>query len=263
MGTTLEGKVNLANGTQLWTVPVTGSYTIEAFGASGADGTYTGVDNPTLRKGGPGAKIKGAFHLVKDTRLKILVGQMGEQSRNFPDRPGGGGGGTFVTMFDNTPLIIAGGGGGGSTAKDQFESGDPGQATENGTRCGGTAGMGGEVCSASTGAVDQSLMGSGGAGLLGNGAEGGIGGSLGDFSVSFIKGGIGGKCPSSHGGFGGGGYAMIFGGGGGGYSGGGVVGTSTKGAAGGGGSYNGGSHQQNTAAINKGDGKVIVTLTRP
>ena len=44
--------------------------------------------------------------------------------------------------------------------------------------------------------------------------------------------------------------------------GGGVVGTQTKGTAGGGGSYNAGTDQQNIAGVNKGDGKVIITLRR-
>ena len=52
----------------------------------------------------------------------------------------------------------------------------------------------------------------------------------------------------------------MMGGGGGGYSGGGVVGSSSSGVAGGGGSYNIGTNQQNKAGVNKGDGKVIITL---
>ena len=49
-------------------------------------------------------------------------------------------------------------------------------------------------------------------------------------------------------------------GGGGGYSGGGVVGNTTGGVAGGGGSYNIGANKQNLAGVNKGDGKVFITL---
>ena len=41
---------------------------------------------------------------------------------------------------------------------------------------------------------------------------------------------------------------------------GGVVGTHTKGTTVGGGSYNGGTNQQNAAGVNKGDGKLIITL---
>ena len=141
--------------------------------------------------------------------------------------------------------------------KKQFEDGDPGQATENGTRCGGTGGNGGQPCNADTGSVDVAIPVGGGAGLKGNG--GGSGGVI-TSSLSFINGGTGGICPTSKGGFGGGGFGFVMGGGGGGYSGGGVVGSSSSGVAGGGGSYNIGTNQQNKAGVNKGDGKVIITL---
>ena len=52
----------------------------------------------------------------------------------------------------------------------------------------------------------------------------------------------------------------MAGGGGGGYSGGGVLRGSSSGVAGGGGSYDIGTNQQNKAGVNKGDGKVIITL---
>ena len=259
-GTSLEGKVTLNNGIQIWTVPVTGTYVIEATGGSGGNGTDETQSNPlpwTL--GGLGAKITGFFQLSQGTQLKILVGQEGSTSSPFPDRPGGGGGGTFVTLSDDTPLIIAGGGGGGGAARHQFTSGDPGQTTGDGTQCGGTGGTGGQVCNADTGKSDSSLIAGGGAGLRGDGKGGG---GIVTRSLGFTNGGTGGTCPGSHGGFGGGGAAMVLGGGGGGYSGGGVVGTKTKGTAGGGGSYNVGTDQQNMAGVNKGDGKVIITLKR-
>ena len=53
---------------------------------------------------------------------------------------------------------------------------------------------------------------------------------------------------------------FLYGGGGGGYSGGGITGTTTSGTAGGGGSFNSGLHQVNDAGVNKGHGKVIITL---
>ena len=258
-GTSLEGKVTLNNGIQIWTVPVNGIYVIEASGGSGGNGTDGTQSYPlTWRLGGLGAKIIGTFKLSRGTQIKILVGQEGGTSISFPDRPGGGGGGTFVTLSDNTPLIIAGGGGGGA-ARNQFTDGDPGQATANGTQCGGTGGIGGQVCSADTGNSDSSLRSGAGAGLRGDGI-GGI--AIATRALSFTNGGTGGICPASHGGFGGGGFAMLNGGGGGGYSGGGVVGTLTKGTAGGGGSYNAGTDQQNIAGVNKGNGRVIITLRR-
>ena len=255
-GTSLDGKVTLSHGIQIWSVPVTGRYIIEASGASGANGTDS--NQPEWRIGGLGAKMEGTFALVNGTKLKILIGQEGHRSADFGDKPGGGGGGTFVTLLDDTPLIIAGGGGGGGSPKKQYEDGDPGQATENGTRCGGTGGNGGQPCNSDTGNVDPRILAGGGAGLKGNGGGGNGGPS--SSSLSFINGGTGGTCPVSKGGFGGGSFGFVAGGGGGGYSGGGVVGSSSDGVAGGGGSYNIGTNQLNKAGVNKGDGKVIVTL---
>ena len=241
-------------------MPATGTYVIEASGGSGGNGSDERQSNPiqwTL--GGLGAKIIGSFKLSRGSQIKILVGQEGGATMKFADRPGGGGGGTFVTLSDNTPLIIAGGGGGGGTACNQSTDGDPGQATENGTQCGGTGGSGGQLCSADTGNIDFSLIAGGGAGL---GGDGKFGSGIITGSLSFTNGGNGGKSPTSRGGFGGGGASMVLGGGGGGYSGGGVVGTQAKGTAGGGGSYNAGTDQQNIAGVNKGDGRVIITLRR-
>ena len=254
-GTSLDGKVTLSNGIQIWSVPVTGRYIIEASGASGANGTD--LIQSEWRIGGLGAKMEGTFALAKGAKLKILIGQEGHHTTDFPDRPGGGGGGTFVTLLDDTPLIIAGGGEGGGTPKKQYEDGDPGQATENGTRCGGTRGNGGQPCNADTGNVDPVILSGGGAGFKGNGG-GGVGATT--SSLSFINGGTGGTCPVSKGGFGGGSFGFVAGGGGGGYSGGGVLRGSSSGVAGGGGSYNIGTNQQNKAGVNKGDGKVIITL---
>ena len=257
LGTSLESKVKLDDGIQSWTVPVTGIYVIEVSGASGASSKNGGKDPASWRLGGLGAKIKGTFKLYQGTQLKILVGQEGNRTDNFGDAPGGGGGGSFVALLNNTPLIIAGGGGGGGSARKRFQDGDPGQATENGTRCGGTGGSGGKVCNADTGNIDSGLIAGGGAGLMGNGNGGP---SVSRTPLSFINGGTGGICPVSNGGFGGGAFAFTLGGGGGGYSGGGVVGTSSGGVAGGGGSYNNGTNQLNMVGVNKGHGKVIIKL---
>ena len=241
---------------------MTGSYVIEASGASGANGTFQ-RSQPTppipWTQGGLGAMMRGTFPLVRGLKLKILVGQEGGTSNGWVDIPGGGGGGSFVTLMDNTPLIIAGGGGGGGTARDNFTDGDPGQATENGTRCGGTKGSGGRTCNAETGNIDSKLVAAGGAGIRGDGEGSSAPGTP---PLSFINGGTGGTCPSASGGFGGGSFALVLGGGGGGYSGGGVTGTKTKGTAGGGGSYNIGTNQENMTGVNKGDGKVVITFLK-
>ena len=246
----------------MWTVPVTGSYIIKASGASGASGA-----NGT-KLGGLGAKMTGTFQINEGTKLKILVGQEGGTNTKYHFLPGGGGGGSFVTLLDNTPLVVAGGGGGGG-GKANFTNGDPGQATRNGSQCGGTQGGGGKVCNASTGQEDFFLYSGGGAGIYANGSS-----WLRIYRQrlalepsSFISGGTGGLGVSynwSSGGFGGGSVALVLsGGGGGGYSGGGVLSTYEKGTAGGGGSYNVGKNQQNVAGANKGDGKVVITLVNP
>ena len=74
-------------GIQEWTVPQTGSYIIEVWGAEG--GSSTGYPHT----GGKGARMKGTFTLSQGAVLKILVGQKGDDVRCTP----GGGGGTFVT----------------------------------------------------------------------------------------------------------------------------------------------------------------------
>ncbi|XP_068747212.1 leukocyte tyrosine kinase receptor-like [Montipora capricornis] len=185
-GTSLESQVILDKGIQIWTVPVTGTYVIEASGASGANGTCAA--SLLWKLGGLGAKITGTFPLVRGTQLKVLVGQEGGTIAHLADRPGGGGGGSFVTLMDDSPLIIAGGGGGGGTARDNFKDGDPGQATRNGSQCGGTQGGGGQVCNAQTGKRDPSFFAGGGARVLGNG-ESGL--PIGKAPLSFRKGGTG------------------------------------------------------------------------
>ena len=247
VGTSLEGKVQLDNGIQEWTVPNTGAYFIEALGASGANGTCSRADCLGWKHGGLGAKIAGTFDLKRGQKLKILVGQQGQTSFDFSENPGGGGGGTYVTLRDNSPLIIAGGGGGGSIAIDGNLDGDPGQAEQNGTRNGGTAGSGGQRSG-------PGVLSGTGAGLWGDGD--GLNGK----AKSFKNGGYAADILGSRGGFGGGGYGMVLPGGGGGYSGGGVVGTYEIGTAGGGGSINNGTAQINEGGVNKGDGRVIITL---
>ena len=243
LGTTLEGHVRLKSGTQEWTVPHTGTYYIEAFGASGANGTCD-ISCSGWRLGGLGAKITGSFKLKRGQQLKILVGQKGQVGRKDSSSPGGGGGGTFVTFMDNSPLVVAGGGGGAPVSND----GDPGQAGREGSRHGGKAGSGGRLS-------NPDLMAGTGAGIWGDG-EGKDG-----MAMSFRKGGISANVDFSKGGFGGGGYGHLLPGGGGGYSGGGVEGNPPfSGTAGGGSSINNGTSQTNESGVNEGDGKVIITL---
>jgi hypothetical protein len=105
--------VTVDNGIQEWTVPETGAYTIEAWGAAGGG-----------NHGGKGVKISADFVLIENDVILILVGQQGITSSPMSS----GGGGTFVVKqsgneFELTtksvfvePLIIAGGGGGSSNS---------------------------------------------------------------------------------------------------------------------------------------------------
>ncbi len=87
------GEVNDNDGIQEWTIPYTGLYRIEVFGAQGGYSAYGYT-------GGNGARMKGYFELTEGTTLKILVGQRGGQSNQ---KAAGGGGGTLVVKNDTTP----------------------------------------------------------------------------------------------------------------------------------------------------------------
>lgn len=236
--TTFNATGTGATGTiQTYTVPVTGTYTIEAWGAQGGGGGYTG---------GLGAKMRGDVVLTAGTVLKILVGQQGGGSY------GGGGGGSFVTKSDNTPLVVAGGGSSLSPWNTSVSA--PGVIETSGT--GGTNGAGG-----SSGSGGSGYNGSpGGAGLTGNGGASTCASAV--APLSFINGGTGGTTCNGIGGFGGGsgsdGCCLGQGGPGGGYSGGGASSTSNT-YGGGGGSYNGGTNQTNTAGVQTGNGRVVIT----
>lgn len=232
---TLGGSVTMTNGMYKWTVPMSGSYKIEAYGAQGGAGTSYSAT------GGKGARMTGDFTLNSGEQLLILVGQSATGGyRNG----GGGGGGTYVTKgtsySSSTALIVAAGGGGTSLN----DSGGSGNSTTGGTS-GGSSPSG-------------SYPGGGGGGFIGNGGSGyGSGGSA---FRNLGYGGAGhGNASSGWGGFGGGGgNGWYGGGGGGGYQGG--NGGSTDGIAGKGGySYNSGTNQLNSSGYNSGHGKVVIS----
>jgi hypothetical protein len=271
---------------QLYAVPESGRYLIEAAGAQGGG-------HPSAC-GGKGARLKGVFHLYAGDVLNIIVGQRGlpglclsegevsESLRGRTNEPGntagiskgaGGGGGTFVWKNTSTgqrprwPMLAAGGGGGGSATP----GGDAGTAPEagSGEGLGGRDGHGG-----SSDKGDFYYGGGGGAGWLSSGIHGG--GPTYCQGGTHWAGGIGasfGGYSGGHGGFGGGGGGCFFrsgAGGGGGYSGGGGGGGRTEVSGGGGGSYNAGTEQLNIPGVQTNDGWVrisclslAVTLTAP
>lgn len=99
-----------ALGYQVWKVPKTGVYEIEA---AGARGSYYST-NPTY-----GAIIRARVSLNINDQLEMVVGQVpgstGSQTSGSPAAAGGGG--TFVVYYGtDTPIVVAGGGGGSYTS---------------------------------------------------------------------------------------------------------------------------------------------------
>jgi hypothetical protein len=243
---------NVTDGIQEWTVPRTGTYRIEAWGAQGG-GTSTQAK---------GARMRGDFELQRNQVIRILVGQQPPTGAVGS----GGGGGTFVVKSPyNTNasiLVIAGGGGGyydppgigGTTSND-------GTSGADNTEQGGSNGSGGSASSGNYG-------GAGGGGFIGSGGDMNVGYLVTNSGgYAFTSGGYGGVDGSPNyngvGGFGGGGASGYGPGGGGGYSGG--AGDWSNGAgtdlesAGGGGSYNNGSNQSNSSDVRVGHGQVIIS----
>ena len=248
-------------GIQYWTVPITGIFKIEVWGAQG--GSY-GSDYP----GGKGAYMLGYFSLTEGEILKILVGQTATDLSSGYGATGGGGG-SFVVSSNNTPLIIAGGGGGRrNTSPTGFKSNTHGTTSTSGQSASSQSGSGGSSGNGgSSGEPSGGGTGGPGGGLLTNGGPSGTKGGEGGYA--FVNGGIGGATcspfsngTSTDGGFGAGGAgAWCYRGtpgGGGGYSGG-ATGINDSGA-GGGGSYNSGSDQTNTTGVRTDHGQVIITL---
>jgi hypothetical protein len=242
LGTNLHGQISMSTqGIQEWTVPETGTYIIEAVGASGGD-TSNSI-------GGIGVYVRSTFTFQQGRTLKILVGQEGPLN-NQTNYGAGGGGGTFITETNNTAIMVAGGGGGGANGKvgysgSESTSGTDGWAKRNDTSVNG--GQGGS-------------NGNAGVGLHSSKAGSGISGNAGNGSTSFINGGLGSNI-SRNGGFGGGGGSTYSdgGGGGGGYSGGGGGGGSGTGGGGGGGSFSSDTNSTFITGFNSGHGKVIIS----
>jgi hypothetical protein len=240
LSTNLNGSVTVTGGIQSFTVPTTGPYRIEAYGASGG----------TVSISGYGAKISGDYNFTAGTVLSILVGQMG--SMYATGNSDGGGGGTFVAS--GTTLFAAAGGGGGAAQNPVFGQNANtsttvvnGAASQFGSKAAGYNVNGTHFTYGVYSTVAQAFT-NGGAGQAGGAAGGWPGGTYGDGGF----GGGGSACACSTGGGGGGGGYL---GGGGGNS-----GIYTTGY--------GGSSYLNPLAVNQnslvlstfGNGKVVLTL---
>lgn len=234
---------SVVGGIQYWTVPFTGRYYIDAYGAGSAmtDGTV----------GGFGARIADTFDLTQGEVIRILVGQ-GPRFWSYTANHGGGG--SFVTRAPhntNGSILVIAGGGGGSDSPTVFQSLANASITKSGNNGSGTGTV------STTGPGAGGINGNGGGTASSANAGGGGGGFFTDGATNtqfknsggqgYVNGGLGappgtGWVNNYEGGFGGGGGAMGSGnggggGGGGGYSGGGGGDNTFGESGGGGGSY--------------------------
>lgn len=113
--------------TMTYTVPLTGTYKLDAFGAQGQGyGEYSG---------GLGGEAYGTFILNKGDVLTIVTGgQDGYNGGGEASKYGNGGGYTSVTSKEHGLLLIAGGGGGasqGSNGKNGGETSSLREVDEN------------------------------------------------------------------------------------------------------------------------------------
>ena len=132
-----DGQVSLSSGIQLWRVPYTAKFRIEAVGATGGFDNNRNSRNYRSR----GARMIGTFSLTQGEVLKILVGQEG--GINLVGSSSGGGGGSFVARQDNTPLIVAGGGGGIESPRSRHSVCDASTTTSGNAGYGGSQWPGG------------------------------------------------------------------------------------------------------------------------
>jgi hypothetical protein len=249
-------------GIQLWTVPVTGLYTIQLAGAAGNSTKFGGF------AGGRGVIIQLTASLMVSDVIGIVVAQLGLGGTSTGGNVGcGGGGGAFVWNTNGPNLIAAAGGGGGAASwGGSGSAGNDASFSMSGTiglgvggLAGGTNGTGGAYASGRNSGSGGGWLtgGTGSAGQTPTGAPGGGG----TYSTGFIGGNnYNGTYWSADGGFGGGGGAYdTCGSGGGGYSGGGSFGASAAaGGGGGGGSYSQGT--QTNVGYNSGTGYVTISL---
>lgn len=266
---------SVVGGIQYWTVPFTGRYYIDAYGAGSAMTAGT--------VGGYGARIADTFDLTQGEVIRILVGQ-GPKYWSYTANNGGGG--TFVTKAphnNDASILIIAGGGGGSDSPTVTQSLANASITKSGNRGSGSGVVG------DTGPGAGGVNGNGGGTATNSNAGGGGGGFYSDGATNtvfknnggkgYVNGGAG-ALPGSgwsnnyEGGFGGGGGSMGSGGGGGGGGGGGYSGggggDNVYGESGGG----GGSYFDNGLNINRitsstgrapnNNGSVVITaLTFP
>ena len=267
-------------GIQIWTVPKTGYYKFDVYGAGGNDPSNNDLGGYIS---GYSRNLSGYVYLTINEKIHIACGQNGEYIVAGGGMVGGHGG-TFVIKEDDTPLIITGG---ASGALNHYYSGTPQKQTNgmdilasfsNGVAYSRQANLSNYLNNGYGGDINQGDQGAGGGGFYGDGeieagwhiyiinAKGwgnGLNGGKSGSSSWVATWGFGGVAE---GGFGGGAGTTNNGavrpGAGGGYSGGRGAWYSNNNPAGAGGSY------YNTTLVSgftfgnqySGHGKVIVTF---
>ena len=73
-------KFNYTGGVQYYTVPETGYYRIDSYGASGGDGYGSGIKIAQPSVGGLGGYASGEAYLLKGQQLAVYVGGQGESN---------------------------------------------------------------------------------------------------------------------------------------------------------------------------------------
>ena len=146
-----EWKYNYTGNTQKFTVPKTGNYKIELWGAQGCNDSETGYGYNYVC--GKGAYTSGIINLKKGTDIYIYVGSAGTSTSSYNGGGIGfttsvryGGGATDIRYFESTPTeddlgeksdiglrsrIMVAGAGGGSVNKYQTVVGDAGGISAN------------------------------------------------------------------------------------------------------------------------------------
>jgi uncharacterized repeat protein (TIGR02543 family) len=216
---------------ETWTVPVTGYYNIEVWGAQGNNSAAMGSGAAGV--GGKGGRSFGqriAFNAGDVLTLKIGAqggggagGAKAEQN-NGKAADGGAGGGLSGVLKGSEMLIIAGGGGGAGGGT--YTSGTSTSNGAAGTAGGVGGGAGGSPSNGSAASHNNDKQSSGAAGTGGSGGNtsggNGTSGLLGSFGgTNYYEGGGGGAGGGTgyRNGSGGGGGKLYVGGGGGGGSG--------------------------------------------
>ena len=105
-GSSSSVTLGIFRGYQNYTIPLTQSYTITCYGASGGSGTHLG---------GNGGVVSSTFNLSVGQIIIVIVGQKGGLPSAGFSQEGGGGGGTWVVDSATSNLLICAAGGNGAT----------------------------------------------------------------------------------------------------------------------------------------------------